>query len=68
MSLLISNFFWGDISPLADRKMGLRLLPRIFFGKNGPNLLYCGGLFSEIARFRRQIVFGMVPIFFYFPL
>jgi hypothetical protein len=49
MSLLISNFFWGDISPLADQKMGLLLIPRIFFGKNGPNSLYFGGLFSEIA-------------------
>jgi hypothetical protein len=31
MSLLISNFFWGDISPLADQKMGLRLIPRNLF-------------------------------------
>jgi hypothetical protein len=68
MSLLISNFFWGDISLLADQKMGLQLIPRIFFGKNGPNSLYFGGLFSEIARFRCHIVFGMVPFFFYFLL
>jgi hypothetical protein len=69
MSLLISNFFWGDISPLADQKMGLLLvIARIFFPKMAQTRYTLEDSFFEIARSRSQIVFGMVPIFFYFPL
>jgi hypothetical protein len=68
MPPLISDFFWGDISPLADQKMGLPLIPRIFFGKMAQTRYTLEDSFFEISRFRRQIVFGMVPIFFYFPL